>query len=600
MLAAVLRFSGLSWGLRHGAIEAERDFVQSVWEMVAARDLDQRFYEYPGLFFHLLYVPIAAVQMAGRPEPTAYLVARGVVAAFGVLSVALTFVLGSRLAGPRLGLLAALFLAVSPLEIETAHRVRTDVVLEAFGLLALLAFRRVGADWRGDARAGICLGLATALKPTGVLLLPSYLLHRHFAPGPRATRIALVGVLALVVVVALTPYFLIAPQKFLGGAWTQVSYFFAHDQWAAKVSARPDAPSRDTGSGVVSRPDLILFYLGNVVALLGPAGAVLALAGIVLARRAAPTWLPLLALPLTILAVVCSAQIGHARLLVPAGGVLALFAARGLDGLWERWPRAGAALAAIAVALPLSTSVTFARGIARPTPQDQALDWIVGRVPAGARILATPTRLGVDSDRYNVALAGRRTAGQNRLVAREVDLVVAEPRDPIVEGLTEVYRAEAAVPQAGPTLGLFVAPAAARVSYQPVPCRQARLSASAGPEGLPLLVDGDRATVWKMREPQPRPWIALELPAPVRVGRVWLVLRRPLGSELRLLTSEDGTSWQEPLAAAFQTTASDPVVLTLLLEPTRARGLRLEAKRSVPLQWAVSEMGLDAVVDGAP
>jgi 4-amino-4-deoxy-L-arabinose transferase-like glycosyltransferase len=595
LVAAALRFVGLSWGLRHGAMEAERDFVHSVWEMVAARDLDQRFYEYPGLFFHLIYVPIALVQASGRPVADAYVAARAVVAAFGVLSVLTTFVLGRRLAGVRTGLLAALLLAVSPLEVETAHRVRTDVALETFCLLALLAFRRVGADWRGDLRAGLAIGLATALKPTGVLLVPSYFVSRWLAPGPRVRRVVLAGALAIFVVVSLTPYLLIAPRKFLGGAWTQTSYFFAHEKWQAKAPARPGAPDRPAGSGVVSRSALFLFYLKNVVALLGPVGAPMVLVGIAFTRREWREWAPILALPVTTLAVVSSAEIGHARLIVPAGGALALFAARGLEGLRGRWRPSGWAVGAIAVLIPLASSVAYVRGISRATPQDQVLDWIEANAPTGSRILSTAPKLGIDTTRYNFAWPGRRTVAQNRLVAREVDFVVAEPDDPIVEGLTEVLRAPGAVPQAGPTMGVFVAPPGLRPRYRPLPLAGVRLSVVDGVDVLPRLVDGDAATVWRMSEPRVEPWIQVELPAAARVGRVRLTLRRPLGSELLVRVTEDGRTWREQVSAGFQTTVGGTAELALLVEPEPIRGLRIEPTRKVPLQWVVAELALDEV-----
>jgi len=53
-LAAVLRFAGLSWGLRHRPTWDERVFVHSTRAMIAQGDLDHRYYEYPGLFFYLL------------------------------------------------------------------------------------------------------------------------------------------------------------------------------------------------------------------------------------------------------------------------------------------------------------------------------------------------------------------------------------------------------------------------------------------------------------------------------------------------------------------------------------------------------------------
>jgi 4-amino-4-deoxy-L-arabinose transferase-like glycosyltransferase len=113
VLSAALRFIGLGWGLRHRPDLDERWFVESVGRMLAARDLDHRFYEYAGFFLYLL-APVLAFFHPPDFGAEAYRAARVVVALFGVDSVGLTYVLGARLAGRGAGLAAALFVAVSP------------------------------------------------------------------------------------------------------------------------------------------------------------------------------------------------------------------------------------------------------------------------------------------------------------------------------------------------------------------------------------------------------------------------------------------------------------------------------------------------------
>ena len=223
LTAVALRFHGLAWGLRHAPIDDERYFVDNVARMLAERSLDHRFYEYPGLLFYVL-LPFQA--LAGGSGPPATYAARAVIAAFGVLSVALTFALARRLLGSApAALTAAALVAVSPLEVVTAHTLRPDVALEAFALLTLLALARLDGAWRADARAGAALALAISTKFTGVLLLPSFLAAR--ACWARLARGLLVaGGVALALGVLFTPYAWLDPQAFLRGARYQVGFHY--------------------------------------------------------------------------------------------------------------------------------------------------------------------------------------------------------------------------------------------------------------------------------------------------------------------------------------------------------------------------------------
>ena len=131
LLAAALRFAGLGWGLRQPPHPDEAVFLDNVALMIRSGDLDHRYYQYPGLFFYMLY-PLVFLLPHDPPGPSTYLAARTLVAAFGVAACALVDTLGRKAAGPRAGLLAALLLAVSPVAVETAHMVRPAVVLQAF------------------------------------------------------------------------------------------------------------------------------------------------------------------------------------------------------------------------------------------------------------------------------------------------------------------------------------------------------------------------------------------------------------------------------------------------------------------------------------
>ena len=144
-LAAVLRFGGLGWGLRHQPHIDERYFVENVgWMLAHARPRPS-----------IRRVPRASSSTCWRRcWPGS--VRRGSVptrtsprARWSRCSAWRAWVSctcsACACAGPATGLAAALILAVSPVEVQTAHMVRPDVVLEAFVLIAFL-----GIDAGGD------------------------------------------------------------------------------------------------------------------------------------------------------------------------------------------------------------------------------------------------------------------------------------------------------------------------------------------------------------------------------------------------------------------------------------------------------------------
>src|SRR5438128_799752 len=118
IVAALLRFKALSWGLRHPPHVDERPFVDYAHAMLARHDLDHRFYEYPGLLFYLIAAVTAFVRSAG--DGASYLAARAMVASFSLASVALAYRLGAALA-PGAGLVAAALMAASPAEVRLCH-----------------------------------------------------------------------------------------------------------------------------------------------------------------------------------------------------------------------------------------------------------------------------------------------------------------------------------------------------------------------------------------------------------------------------------------------------------------------------------------------
>lgn len=623
-LAGALRFTGLTWGLRHTPDWDESVFVENAGAMVHNRSLDHRFYQYPGLLFYLL-APLLALSPRGTLEsPDAYVVARGLIASFSVLSVGLVYVLGSRYAGAWAGLSAALLLAVSPLEVVTAHMVRPDVALEAFVLLALLAFRRVGAEARGDAVAGAAIGAATALKFTGLLVVPSYLVARWLAPGPRLRRVILAGALAVLVTLTFTPYALVNSGRYLHGVRVQMGahYSLIRDwnrrDWNRREPNRRERNRQarsDHGSQLGAdhedggRPpyaEHLAFYLGVVPWAFGPLGALLLVAGLGLGVREWRKWAPLLAHPLTTLAVMATADRRYERFLVPTAGTLAVVAGQAVAQLAGRAPRAAAALALVAAALPLQSSLSYVCAITPPSTMDRAVDWIEAHVPPGARVLTTVPDLGLDRERYEV-LIPMQWEPEGRILSREADLVVTAGREEDArQGLRTLFASTSPDPHRGPAaqvrLPILLQRPQVPAPYVAVPVVTSHLRASENTPGLSWVSDGRLDTLWQTEQQRGSEWIEVDFGRSVRLARVELLLgeRSSLyGRNLHLLVSDDRRDWRRLTVVAGRPPVEEQVGVArsqvLLVDPTEVRQLRIAQVGRRLRPWAIAELRIAAL-----
>jgi hypothetical protein len=588
VLAAVLRFTGISWGLRHHPDWDEYAFVEGVAGMIRQRDLDQRFYEYPGLFFFVLYPFLWLLSPEALGSPRAYLVSRAVVAGFGVLSVWLAYRLAASLVTPQAGIVAALLLAVSPIDVSTAHMVRPDVVLGALALLALMSFIRPDPETRADAVAGAALGAAASVKVTGALLLPSLLLARGPVSANRWRGLLVAGVSAIVVWVLTTPSLFFRLPDLVEGVRTQWDYHYQVSATDARFGQRP------------------FYYFWTIVRTLGPLGAALAAIGVWRARRRLRDWGAVIALPLTMLIVLSTAEVRWVRLLVPAMGAAAVAAAIGFDAFWQRSRAAAWALALGAALIPLVDSVGYVREVRRPGTRDRAVDWAEAHVALGGRILATRSDLGFDRRRIEVLFTSGNE-DHDRLLARNVDAIVgpAESID-VLPDVVPVYVARSADPEiAGPPIGVLPVPDRFRDRYRTLPIERAVLSASSGAASLPLATDGSLETHWKTDERGGgEEWLEIELPEAATVSRIELSLgRRPTraGRRVRVLLSEDGRQWTDARAAqgrpepAAQIGAEDEKASQLLLfQPTRAKRIRVSAWSPPRQRWGFAEIRIDA------
>ena len=578
VVAALLRFTALGWGLRHLPHNDERAFVESVSEMLAAGDLNHRFPQYPGLFSYFLGAALAFLP-APQTTPTAYLVARAVNASFGVLSVLLTYLLGRRLAGEGAGLFAAALLAVSPPEVRTAHMLRPDVTLHAFVLLALLACTRLGPRLRGDLLSGAALGAATAVKFSAPLLAPAYLVRRLSSEGFAWWKPLAAAAVSVLVFGVLSPYTFLAPDS-LQGISKQFSFHYR---------ARP---------GALDYGDTAEAYGKILLTAVGPAGLLLALVGPVVGRRCWRETLPLAVLPLTFVAVFSTAGVHHERFLIPSLGAVCVLAGVTVQAAFAWRPLAGFSLALLSLASPALESLNYIRAISGPTNKDLAVDWIQAHYPEGARVLVTAaTDLGLDRSRFEVtSVDALRTA--SRMLLGEQDLIVAGHRDrefrPGVERIQVIRRDS---PYLGDAVFVLTPPIGDRRHYASIDLAASSLSASVDAERLGAIHDGDRSSAWATAAPATA-YMEIRFPQPTALARLEIVPRDPAEAapELEVLGVRSAAVGLERLRVVVGrppfVDQVAPLSQVLLLDGAPLLGVRIRPVGALPPRWSVGELEL--------
>lgn len=282
--AAALRATGLTYSVPcHFHVDEQLLFTTTA---DLARDpqkavAQKYFFNYGSLPRTLLLPPLVAAHRAGRLNLDSrrqlvayYVVGRGVSAVFGVLTVALVWLIGERHLGPGVGTAAALLLAFSPLHVRDSHFFTPDVMLTFFMTASCAACVTLSA--RPGARrailAGVLGGLTLATKASGVAgLLPLLVAARRL----RTKRLMAAGALALVATALLGNWpALLAPDRLFSG----VREFSV---WVVGARVRqPDLQFVGTRPWAFWITNLLRFGAGPVLMAVGLAGLV------VVARRA--------------------------------------------------------------------------------------------------------------------------------------------------------------------------------------------------------------------------------------------------------------------------------------------------------------------------
>ena len=401
-VAAALRLYGVDFGLPALNDPDEPLFVMTALEMLRNHSLNPGWFGHPGTttLYCLALVSLAvgglgiatgrfadgkALMAAAYADPgIVFLPGRLFIVACGILCVWLTWSLGKRLGGTRLGLIAAAFLAVNAVHIHYSQIIRTDVQATIFMLLCTRSAIAVAREGRARdyLMAGLWAGLACATKwPAAIIILNPLCagLYRFTLDRGELRRLALLPVAALAALLIASPYLLL-------------DYATVMRNLAGE--ARTTHPGA-TGGGFLAN---LGWYVGHpLLGSFGVAGLALIVAGTLGTLRRPRIAAAVLPGGLAFLIVIGSQALLWERWIVPLLPFAALAAAAALcwfaDWLRSRLDRPLRWLELAATSLLLIPMLQAARtgAIERAVDTRQvASAWIRAHVPPGSSIVVEP------------------------------------------------------------------------------------------------------------------------------------------------------------------------------------------------------------------
>jgi len=390
-----LRLIGLRYGLP-AVYNPDEVAIMSRALAFAKGDLNPHNFLYPTLYFYVLFAwegltavwsvatgavaSFSAFQQEFFLDPTRVFVAgRLLTALLGTATVAATFALGRRLAGPAAGLIAAIFLAISPLHVRDSHYVKHDVPVTLLIGLAYLSYVRLME--RDDDR-GFVRTVAVPAALTGAAFATHY--YTIFLAIPLAwsvaqrgrdrsdaiRRVFAAGLVAALVFFALSPFVLLEPVT----AWRDIR---------ANQQIVVDRAAGTLGYAQTAAHYAVLLWRDTVT---WPV-ILLAIAGLVVLAVSRPRLaLLLLAFPVPFFLFIAG-TFPATRYLIPLVPLLAIFASIPVAGIVRQQPVAAIAVACLAAALPLRDSIRAIRFIRQADTRTLAQKFVERVVPDGRTVL---------------------------------------------------------------------------------------------------------------------------------------------------------------------------------------------------------------------
>ncbi|MCB8959120.1 MAG: glycosyltransferase family 39 protein [Ardenticatenales bacterium] len=407
VLGLVLRVWGISYGLPY-LYHADEPLVQNSLVMVKTNDLNPHFFGYGSLFFYINAIAYWGYFLLGRiiglfssvadiPNlevfglgigrslmPSQIIAGRLVSVIIGTMCIPISYWLGVKLSGRRVGVLSALFVAFSAPLVDHSQYI-TPNILATFTILLTLAVLVHSANLRPNLASlfiGVALGCAVASKYNAAfLILPlgaTFFLQYGWRMIKRPTLYASLAVAVLTFLVV-TPYAILDFSNF----WTDTIF---HLQYY-RVNSHPGMEGNTVNyylSFLVRQTGLLVFL--SIFPLIG------------YIRNRNRTGLILASFALPYIAYIATVDIRNDRTILLVLPILLIMAADALDLTRQRILKSHSlrtrqlALALLTTFVFLSTTYLVYRtaesNIRKTTidARELARQWIETNVPAGTSV----------------------------------------------------------------------------------------------------------------------------------------------------------------------------------------------------------------------
>ena len=445
VLALVLRFWGLNWGLPYTLHPDEPVVFDTVAQMLQHHSLNPGTFTYPSALYYFFYAigsvyslirgtsvgmaisttGVGALAGAGSyTNPEAILWMRIGVALICTAAVLLVYVAARLFVGRLPATLGAILLAVSQVHIDLSQIATTDgpaatamALIALLSIIAVLTERRL-AFWLAWIAVGLALGVKYNAGAGVIMPLVAYSIVklRHVQVGERLTLREFLNdqrlrgiVLLPVAFLVTTPFALIHPRTFVHDVAAVVLHYTVVGQLGGSGSS-----ALDTLQVMVSWPELLLCAL----ACLGILSALV---------RRHPATIVIASGALLYILVVATPKVYFFRNLVPLWPLLAILAAEGAAWLATllgqllnhvtalqsgRLPSRIIAILIVGLVvlvglIPMAGETTqFDSNRASVDVRVVASEWITAHIPAGTRIADESYGVTLDPHRYTIDYQG--------------------------------------------------------------------------------------------------------------------------------------------------------------------------------------------------